>query len=306
MLWSARTNAPVVAMAAGPAGQLYYLSADGYLYALSPDGRELFRRRAAGRSLLVGSGGTVYYLTRSGFLAAMAPDGVRQWKLRVGKGAGPLGLASDGSAIYGGADGGLFSAGSDGRLNWHVSFLGLRTLAVSQDGGLVAENRDQAVAFSADGSEGWSASPWSASPSGGIAVSGDVVYAGAGDGLYALSLAEGTLLWRYGLPSGVSAGPVAGPDDAVYFGFAGGLEARGSDGSLLWVQKGLQLAEKTPLIPGHGGTVVVGDYNRAAFMERNGAFRWVGARFPGISAMVLSEGGILYIGTKSDRVYAIR
>jgi large repetitive protein len=178
------------------------------LFALSPDGRELWRfafpffDTATGTEIAVDNQGTAYVGADDGNLYAIDRDGTKRWAFQTGdRLLGAPVIAEDGTVYVGSLDSNLYAIGPDGTQKWVFS-------------------TDHEIAGSpALGSDG-------------------TLYLASADGfLYALN-PDGTQRWAFAdsdLAPGYQS-PAVGGDGTIYFGdYKGKLFAVKPDGAQAWV-----------------------------------------------------------------------
>src|SRR5690606_13251991 len=117
--WSFETDGPVRSSPAiARDGTIYVGSNDGFLYAITPDGKELWkyetRKNYEGRALniysspSIGSDGTIYVGADDAYLYAFNPDGSLKWESNLGS----LAWVKSSPAI--GADGTIYVGTDNG------------------------------------------------------------------------------------------------------------------------------------------------------------------------------------------------
>ena len=137
------TRGPVLA---GPAGAVYFLADDWYLYRVNKDGTLAFRfdlGAAPEPALASGPNGSVIAATSDGTVVEVDPDGRSVWRWHASGGARATALVSDPSGC-------LFAAVSDrrivylnmsGELLWSLEFdSGVMSMTSTPDGGILCND----------------------------------------------------------------------------------------------------------------------------------------------------------------------
>jgi outer membrane protein assembly factor BamB len=151
---------------------------------------------------------------------------------------------------------------------------------------------------------------WTFQPDGGfsgsVAYSDDVVYAGSiSGGVYAIDSRSGNPLWHVNAAHAVTAGPAVAPSGTI---FAGSDTIYGvtTDGQVRW--------KDSTLAPGDGGLIVLG-YDGAfdattddvgAVLMGDSSYAWTSRSFGKITTAASSASGMLYVGTSTGRIFAVR
>jgi len=112
--WLVEGGGAETSPAIGPNGTIYVGSADGYLYAISPNG--ILKMKAyigwgGNSSPAIGSDGTIYVGGKADFYA-INPNGSLKWKFEIGSliNSSPA-IGSDGTIYFGSDDGNLYAIG---------------------------------------------------------------------------------------------------------------------------------------------------------------------------------------------------
>lgn len=290
-------------IATGAGGSIFFITRDGVLHGLNSAGKETVHRSADGSSPVVLPDGTVAAMASKSALAAIGPDGAMLWNLEIGNSAGPL--AATDRAIYASAGGDLVSISTAGSLNWRVSIGPVTSAAATPDGVVVGTSRGAVSAVASDGAVVWTFQP-DGGFSGSVAYSDDVVYAGSvGGGVYAIDSRTGNPLWHGNSRSAVTAGPVVAPSGAIFAG-SDTIYGVATDGQIQW--------ENSSLKPGDAGLSVVGDdgvFDAAtgdvgAVLTGDGTYVWTSRSFGKIATAASSPSGMLYVGTSTGRIFAVR
>jgi outer membrane protein assembly factor BamB len=334
--WSTVGASPIVA-----ADGRIYLTADGYLYALEPDGSERWRVQTGGcQGTAAVSPGAVVYVTGTtaggvdAALHAIDQNGRLLWTFDA-PGTRPLpfstALGPDGTIYFGvgspdGASGALYAVWPDGRLKWkHVTaFLEGSTPAIAPDGTVyVGSAGDAGVLYAVrpDGSPKWQFATGGRVNSSPLVAGDGAVYVGSADGrLHALE-PDGRPRWSVALgPIGFSS-PALGADGTVYVGAGDALVAVRSDGTVAWRASCLVggLVESSPAV-GRDGAIVfqtgrpptVSGGAVLCALEPDGRRRWsfqteIG-RSSGqtlVSSPAIAADGLLYVGSPDGSLQAL-
>lgn len=95
-------------------GTVYCGSADGFLYALNPDGTRKWRCQMGGGTVTsspaITSDGTVYCGVANGYLYALNPDGTRKWRYQTGARVASSPTIGPDATVYVGSDDGYLYA----------------------------------------------------------------------------------------------------------------------------------------------------------------------------------------------------
>ncbi len=158
---------------------IYIGSCDDYLYAVNPDGTKYWafhNGQKVSPSASVGADGTIYLKSQETYLFAINPDGTEQW--RYAPAGGPYStpaIGDDGTLYVGCSDGSFLAVKPDGTLKWSVQF----------DGAIIS--------------------------SAAIGRKGVVYVSTTTTTLYALNIANGSVIWPFG--EGCRVGVFAGYRD---------------------------------------------------------------------------------------------
>ena len=290
-------------IAVGADGSIFFITRDGVLHGLNSAGKEVMRRDADGSSPALLPDGTVIAMSSKSGIAAFSKDGATLWNLEVGDSDGPL--ATTDRAIYASAGGELVSISTGGTLNWRVNAGQITSAAATPDGVAVGASRGAVTEVASDGAVLWTFQP-DGGFSGSVAYSDDVVYAGSvSGGVYAIDSRSGNPLWHVNAAHAVTAGPAVAPSGTI---FAGSNTIYGvtTDGQVRW--------KDSTLPPGDGGLIVLG-YDGAfdastddvgAVLIGDGSKVWTSRSFGKITTAASSASGMLYVGTSTGRIFAVR
>jgi len=314
-------------------GTIYVGSNDSYLYALTADGRLLWKYQTGGEvfsSPAVGADGTVYVGSLDEKLYAVDSNGRLKWSYST-KGmvfSSPAIDESSGTIYIGSSDGYLYALDLDsGRKKWSVLLEGtVSSPAVGPDGTIFVGSgqlelntptRSVGKLYALDPEDGHKR--WT----GTIAVfsrpavdSGGWVYAASTDGcLYALETEEDgsmSVRWQYQTGGAILSCPTLGPDgNTVYVGSDSGrlYALRSTDGWLRWAAAtGGKIRSSATVGP--GGLVYVGCHDGClyAFGEREGSLKGVFPTVGGepiVSIPLIGNDGTIYFSGQDSRVYAL-
>jgi outer membrane protein assembly factor BamB len=290
-------------IATGADGAIYFITRDGVLHGLNSTGKETMRRDADGLSPAVLPDGTVVAMSSRSELAGIAPDGATLWHLEIGQSAGPL--AATDRAIYASPGADLVSVSTSGSLNWRVSVGPVTTAATTPDGVVVGTSRGAVTALASDGAVVWTFTP-DGGFSGSVAYADDVVYAGsAGGGVYALDLRTGNPIWRVNSAHAVTTGPAVAPSGTIFAG-SDTIYGVSADGQLRWKDPTLKPGEAGLFALGYDGVFDAAAGDVGAVLMGDGSYVWMSRSFGKIATAASSASGMLYVGTSTGRIFAIR
>jgi len=290
-------------IATGADGSIYFITRDGVLHGLNSAGKEVMRRDADGLSPAVLPDGTVVAMSARSELAAIGPDGATLWNLEIGESAGPL-AASD-RAIYASAGADLVSVRPSGSLNWRVSVGPVTTAATTPDGVVVGTSRGTVVALASDGAVVWMLTP-DGGFSGSVAYADDVVYAGsAGGGVYAIDLRTGNPIWHVNSAHAVTTGPAVAPSGTIFAG-ADTIYGVSADGQLRWKDPALKPGGAGLFALGYDSVFDAATGDVGAVLTGDGKYIWTSRSFGKITTAASSASGMLYVGTSTGRIFAVR
>src|ERR1700691_3579524 len=290
-------------IAAGPDGSIFFITRDGVLHGVNSAGKETMHHDADGTSPAVLPDGTVVTMGSKSALEALSRGGATLWNLEIGDSAGPLAVTD--SAIYASAGGDLLSVSASGSLNWRVNVGAVNSAAATPDGVVVGTSRGAVTAIASDGAVVWSFQP-NGGFSGSVAYANDVVYAGsASGGVYALDLRTGIPVWNVDSAHAVNSRPAVAPSGAIF---------AGSDVVYGVTRHCQQQWENAALKPGDAGLIVLGDdsvFDAAvgdvgAVLMGDGSYVWTTRSFGRITTATSSPSGMLYVGTSTGRIFAVR
>jgi len=290
-------------IATGADGSIYFITRDGVLHGLNSAGKETMHRDADGLSPAVLPDGTVVAMSSGSALAAIGPAGATLWHLEIGESAGPL--AATDRAIYASAGGDLVSVSTSGSLNWRVSVGPVTTAATTPDGVVVGTSRGGVIALASDGAVVWTFEP-DGGFSGSVAYADDVVYAGsAGGGVYAIDLRTGNPAWHVNSAHAVTTGPAVAPSGTIFAG-SDTIYSVSADGQLRWKDPTLKPGEAGLFALGYDSVFDAATGDVGAVLTGDGGYVWTSRSFGKIATAASSASGMLYVGTSTGRIFAVR
>ena len=290
-------------IATGADGSIFFITRDGVLHGLNSAGKETLRREAAGSSPAVLPDGSVAAMSSRSELAAFGPGGDALWHLEIGESAGPLAVTD--RAIYASAGADLVSVSSSGALNWRVNVGAVTTAATTPDGVVVGTPRGAVTALASDGAVVWTFTP-DGGFSGSVAYAGEVVYAGsAGGGVYALDLRTGNPIWHVNSAHAVTTGPAVALSGTIFAG-ADTIYGVSADGQLRWKDPTLKPGEAGLLVLGYDSVFDAATGDVGAVLMGDGSYVWTARSFGKITTAASSASGMLYVGTSTGRIFAVR
>jgi eukaryotic-like serine/threonine-protein kinase len=283
-------------------GHVYFITTDGVLHALDSRGRQIFQRPAGGLAPAVAPDGTVYVQGTGRYLYALKANGTAAWRVDAGTGNGSL-AASD-TAVYSSSGGDLIAASAPGQIDWRTSLGNLTTGAVFPGGVIVAADGGAVSAVSPSGAILWTFSP-AGGFTGSLAVEADAVFAGSGSGtVYALDAASGAELWQVNTGAPVISGPSLAPSNAVYFG-SDALYALTLAGNTAWTVQSAPAPFGLAAV-GTSGVFDASVDGSAAMFDSTGALLWGTRSFGAVARVAISPSGVLYVGSTSGRIFAVK
>lgn len=290
-------------IAAGADGSIFFITRDGVLHGLDSSGKQVLRRDAAGSSPALLPDGTVIAMSSKSTIAAFSTNGTTLWNLEIGNSAGPL--ATDDGAIYASAGGDLVSVSASGSLNWRVSVGPVNSAATTDDGVVVATSGGAVTAMASDGAVLWTFEP-EGGFSGSVAYADDVVYAGsAGGGVYAIDSSNGNPLWHVNSAHAVTAGPAVAPSGTIFAG-ADAIYGVSADGHLRWTDPTLKPGDAGVFVLGYDSVFEAAAGDVGAVLAGDGSYVWTSRSFGKITTAASSPSGMLYVGTSTGRIFAVR
>ncbi|MFC1552354.1 PQQ-binding-like beta-propeller repeat protein [Candidatus Latescibacterota bacterium] len=243
---------PAAAREASPAidsnGTIYIGSADGYLYALNPEGTLKWKCKIGigaedpfkniRSSPAIGQDGTIYVACRDAYIYAVTQWGTIKWKCETDHffETGSPSIGSDGT-IYAGPHGlRVYAINPDGTVKWYdseISNFGDSSPVVAADGtiyiGSVDGSSGSMYAYNPDGSIRWKYFMGTYVNSTPLVGSGGIIYLpGPFSTLYAFN-PDGTINWKYENVNASGNSPAMSSDGTLYVGTEEGLYAFQTD-----------------------------------------------------------------------------
>ncbi len=304
LMWSFDPGAELRGrIAVGADGSIFFITRDGVLHGLNSSGKETLHRAAGGSSPAVLPDGTVVAMSSKSELAGIAPDGATLWHLEIGDSAGPL--AATDHAIYASSGADLVSVSTSGTLNWRAGVGTATTAATTPDGVVVGTSRGAVTALASDGAVVWTFAP-DGGFSGLVAYADDVVYVGSGHGgVYAIDLRTGNPIWHVNSAHAVTAGPAVAPSGTIFAG-ADTIYGVSSDGQVRWKDPTLKPGEAGLVALGYDSVFDAATGDVGAVLTGDGSYVWTARGFGKISTIATSPSGMLYVGTSTGRIFAVR
>ncbi|MGB8414658.1 MAG: PQQ-binding-like beta-propeller repeat protein [Candidatus Binatus sp.] len=290
-------------IATGDDGSIYFITRDGVLHGLNSAGKETMHRYADGLSPAVMPDGNVVAMSSRSELAAIGPDGAMLWNLEIGESAGPL--AATDRAIYASAGADLVSVSTSGSLNWRMSVGPVTAAATTPDGVVVGTSRGAVTALASDGAVVWTFTP-DGGFSGSVAYADEVVYAGsAGGGVYAIDLRTGNPIWHVNSAHAVTTGPAVASSGTIFAG-SDTIYGVSADGQLRWKDPTLKPGDAGLFALGYDSVFDAATGDVGAVLMGDGSYVWTSRSFGKITTAASSPSGMLYVGTSTGRIFAIR
>jgi len=241
--------------AVAPDGTIYAGAFDGKLYALSPEGKDLWRFQAGSEiksSPAIADDGTIYFGARDHQLYAVTPAGKLKWKFATGAwvDSSPA-IAADGTIYFGSWDKNFYALSPDGSLKWKFPVGGIvdSSPAIAADGTVYfGSHNKKFYALDANGKLRWTfltQAEITSSPA--IGDDGSIYFGSTDGNLYRLK-PDGTETWRFRTGSGANGSPVLAEDGNVIIAAADKTQIISPAGSLVW-QWGLPVwVDETPAV----------------------------------------------------------
>jgi outer membrane protein assembly factor BamB len=221
--------------AIGADGTIYFGAGDyddlanSALYALTPDGKLLWRKTVGDwveSSPVIGADGTIYFGSWDKNIYAVAPDGTEKWHVTTNAQViSSAAIAADGTVYIGSLDGNLYALSPDGRTKWTFSTGSIVAAAViGPDGTIyVGSSAGDFNALNPDGPDDsrlkWKfQSPKAIFSTAAVRSDGSIVFGGQDHFVRALNPDDGTQRWAYQTGGVVDSSPVVAADGSIYVG----------------------------------------------------------------------------------------
>lgn len=300
-------GAIVYSVALGHDGTVY-VDNEFNLFAVSPEGEELWMARleGSGKSISVGADSTIYLGTEGEALQAFSPGGIELWRYDQGRHLEGTPSIGPNGRIYAPFDRDLCCFGLDGTIIWTKELDHcVNTAAIAYDGTLYAgTNLDTFYALSPEGKVLWTGEARGNPPSLG---SDGTVYTADGAMLRAMS-PDGVELWSYKADNTIWTSCAIDSGNNIYFGDnAGTFHALDNEGHVLWKYDAGGMLYSSPAI-GSDGIIYFGDSNGIFHaLNPDGTAKWTfrtGSAINGSPA--IADDGTVYIGSFDSLLYAFQ
>ena len=291
----------------------------------SPTLKWMFRAGLFANSPAIGADGSIYFGSLDGNLYALSPDGAELWRAPFGQISGVPALGEEGVihvGIVSPVEEMFYAFNRTGSVRWayHVEFHMVESSPIVGPDGtiyLAASNPQIAggalVALNHDGSERWRFETGSRIPYSPSLAPDGTIYLGARNGnLYALN-ADGSLKWQRNLGA-VSSAASVGNEGIIYLGAGSGYRALNpADGSQIWSFSPVDAeADSTPTLGAGGRVYLTSNANELYALSPDGALAWTftaeqeGEREVHFSSPVTLDGArVLYAGTREGELFAV-
>jgi len=290
-----------------------------------PNLKWIFRAGLFANSPAVGADGTLYFGSLDGNLYALSPDGTELWRAPFGQISGVPALSQEGM-IYAGmaspVEEMFYAFNRDGGIRWayHVEFYVVENSPIVGPVGtiyLAASNpqtaRGALVALDPDGSERWRYDTGSRVPfSPTLGPDGTVYVGGRNGNLYAVN-PDGSLNWQATLGA-VTSSAAVGDDGTISLGTGSEYQALNpADGSSMWSFAPVDgEADSTPTLGAGGRIYLAANSNALYALNPDGTLAWTfvaeqeGEREVHFSSPIALDGArVLYAGTREGEFFAV-
>ncbi|TKJ28100.1 MAG: hypothetical protein CEE40_12455 [Chloroflexi bacterium B3_Chlor] len=291
----------------------------------SPTLKWLFRAGLFANSPAIGADGSIYFGSLDGNLYALSPDGAELWRAAFGQISGVPALGEEGVihvGIVSPVEEMFYAFNRDGSVGWayHIEFHVVESSPIAGPDRtiyLAASNPQIAggalVALNQDGSERWRFDTGSRIPYSPTLAPDGTIYVGARNGnLYALN-ADGSLKWQRNLAA-VSSTAAVGNEGIVYLGTSSGYRAvNPADGSQIWSFSPVDgEADSTPTLGAGGSVYLTSNTNEIYALNPDGTLAWTftaeeeDEREVHFSSPITLDGArVLYAGTREGELFAV-
>jgi outer membrane protein assembly factor BamB len=123
--------------------------------------------------------------------------------------------------------------------------------------------------------------------------------------VYAIDARTGSPIWHVNSTRAVTAGPVVAPSGAIFAG-AGKTLGITADGQLRWKNSSLKPGDAGLIVLGSDGMFEATAGDLAAVLTGDGSSVWTARSFGKITTAASSPSGMLYVGTSTGRIFAVR
>jgi outer membrane protein assembly factor BamB len=285
----------------------------------------MFRVGLLANSPAIGADGGVYFGSLDGNIYALDPEGVELWRASFGQVSGVPALSAEGVIYVGVAspvEEMFYALNRDDSVVWsyHLeSHIVESSPVVGPDGTvyLAATNPQtgggSVVALGADGSERWRYEVGSRLPFSPALGADGTLYVGARNGnLYALN-PDGSLKWLTPLGA-VSSSVAVGADGTIYLGSASDYQALNpTDGAQVWAFSPVDgQADSTPAVDPGGRIYLSASSNELYAVNPDRTVAWTFSAEPEgerevhfSSPATIDAAGVLYVGTREGELFAV-
>ena len=271
--------------AIGPEGNIYIGSHDGFLYAMSPAGEELWKFQTNGlirSSPAVTAAGDVYVGSFQGGLYALRPDGELKWSYYSGARVltSPA-IGPEGNIYFASQDGVLHSVNPDGLPNWQLALDGdvsVSSPAIAADGTIyqTTYRKGMLYAIRPDGTIRWQLrlTRFGVRTTPALGADGTLYLGDRNGTLFAID-PDGEIRWRFSTGNDIRSSAAVGPDGTIYFGgYDQYLYAVTPEGKLRWKTRVRGPIEVSPAVDGEGNIYVGAQSDQFHCIGPDGAIRW--------------------------------
>lgn len=227
--------------ALAPDGTIYLGTFDGWMLAVTPDGKGKWKFKA-GREIksspAVAADGTIYFGSRDWKFYALTPNGKLKWTFATGAwvDSSPA-IAADGTVYFGSWDNNFYALNPDGSLKWKFATSNIisSSPAIAPDGTIYFGSHDKNLyALAPDGKLKWkftTGAEITASPT--IGADGTIYFTSTDGNCYAFK-PDGTQQWKLHTDGYTSSSPVLDAEGNLYFAVNAAQFSLSSEGKLRW------------------------------------------------------------------------